>query len=325
MVPPLHVPHLQVRVRPAASVIAGGCIMVEAANIAAPAAVSASIEVTPKQLLELADLDTLFPTGTRIYLPDIGTLPPAVMVEAARKVSRAGHVAVPHIPVRRIESRGALASRLARLSQDAGVGEALVIAGDAGHPAGPFAATADALSTGIFADQGIRTIAVAGHPEGNPHATDETLLRALAWKSEFAAKTGAEMRIVTQFSFDSRKVIAWSRRIGRAGIRLPIHVGVAGPAKVATLLKYAGLCGVGASLSVLRRNALSLSVLATTYSPEAMLAPIDAHHAAEPGGPIVQAHIYPFGGLRRTADWLVERGTWLRQPVADPTAADGAV
>ncbi len=26
---------------------------------------------------------------------------------------------------------------------------------------------------------------------------------------------------------------------------------------------------------------------------------------------IAQVHVYPFGGLRRTAEWLTERGTWF--------------
>ncbi len=89
----------------------------------------------------------------------------------------------------------------------------------------------DALGTGLFADNGITSIAVAGHPEGSPDISEDEIRKALDWKNNFAAKTGADMRIVTQFSFDPRLVIAWSRRLARAGNRLPIHVGVAGPAK----------------------------------------------------------------------------------------------
>ncbi|MDQ0316950.1 methylenetetrahydrofolate reductase [Amorphus orientalis] len=295
--------------------------MVDLRNSIRPATVAASIEAAPKQVLELADLGSLFPQGTRVYLPDTGNVPLAAQVEAARRVTAAGYVAVPHIPVRRIESRGAMATRLARLSQDAGVREALVIAGDADRPAGPFASTMDALGSGMFADHGITTIAVAGHPEGNPHASEDELERAIVWKNAFAARSGTDMRIVTQFCFDPRRVIAWSRRIARSGNRLPIHVGVAGPAKISTLVKYAGMCGVGASLSVLRQRGMSLSVLATSYSPEATLAPIDAHCAAEPGAAIAQAHIYPFGGLRRTAEWLTARGTWTFGAVEDGTVA----
>lgn len=190
--------------------------MVDLRNSIRPATVAASIEAAPKQVLELADLGSLFPQGTRVYLPDTGNVPLAAQVEAARRVTAAGYIAVPHIPVRRIESRGAMATRLARLSQDAGVREALVIAGDADRPAGPFASTMDALGSGMFADHGITTIAVAGHPEGNPHASEDELERAIVWKNAFAARSGTDMRIVTQFCFDPR-----GSSPGRGGSRGP--------------------------------------------------------------------------------------------------------
>ncbi|MGX1308490.1 methylenetetrahydrofolate reductase (NADPH) [Amorphus suaedae] len=285
--------------------------MADPARTALPFTAAASIEASPKQILELADLELLFPARTRVYLTDTGTAPAAVQIEAARRLSRAGYVAVPHIPVRRIESRAELENRLQRLALDGGVREALVIAGGVPRPAGPFASSMDALATGMFADAGITSIAVAGHPEGSPDISEDEIRKAVAWKNEFAARTGADMRIVTQFSFDPRLVIAWSRRLARSGNQLPIHVGVAGPAKITTLVKYAALCGVGASMSFLRSKGASLAVLATSYSPEGVLGPLEAHLAEEPGSAIAQVHVYPFGGLRRTAEWLSERGTWF--------------
>jgi len=297
--------------------------MADPARTRPPFTAEASIEASPKQILELAEIDRLFPAGTRIYLTDTGNAPAAAQIEAARRVTRAGYVAVPHIPVRRIESRAELEKRLGRLALDGGVRDALVIAGGVPKPAGPFASSMDALGTGVFADNGITSLAVAGHPEGSPDISEEEIRKALAWKNEFAARTGADMRIVTQFSFDPRLVIAWSRRLARAGNRLPIHVGVAGPAKITTLVKYAALCGVGASMSFLRSRGSSLAVLATSYSPEGVFGPLEAHLAEEPGSAIAQVHVYPFGGLRRTAEWLTERGTWFAgtaaagQPEAD--------
>ncbi|WP_367195233.1 methylenetetrahydrofolate reductase [Amorphus sp. 3PC139-8] len=299
--------------------------MVEFSSAAASAKLSASIEAAPRQILEIADLERLFPAGTRVYLPEIRNVPMTVQVEAARRLSRAGLIPVPHVAVRRVESRGALAQRLARLARDGGASEALVIAGDVDQPAGPFSSSMEALATGIFADQGFSTLAVAGHPTGFAHADEEGLLSALSWKNEFAARTGTNMRIVTQFGFDPRRVVAWTRRLERSGNRLPIHVGLAGPAKIGTLLKYAGLCGVGASMSVLRQNADAYAVLATSYSAEAVLGPIDAYIRSEPVSSIAMAHIYPFGGLRRTADWLVSRGTWPLPVEAPAAASDGGI
>ena len=59
------------------------------------------------------------------------------------------------------------------------------------------------------------------------------------------------MAIATQFCFESGPVIAWADRLAEAGIDLPIHIGVAGPAKLQTMIKFAIACGVGPSLRVL--------------------------------------------------------------------------
>ncbi|WP_312858642.1 hypothetical protein [Rhizobium sp. G21] len=118
------------------------------------------------------------------------------------------------------------------------------------------------------------------------------------------------MRIVTQFGFDAKKFIAWADGLKAAGVDLPVHLGVAGPAKITTLIKYAAMCGVGNSISFLKKNAMSLTALATSHSPEDVVGPIEKHFLANPDSAIKQIHVFPFGGLKKSAEWLVERGSW---------------
>jgi methylenetetrahydrofolate reductase (NADPH) len=271
----------------------------------------ASIEILPKQIPTSDQLRILLPVGTRVYLTDIGTTGTyAEMLVAARRLRDVGCIPVPHIAARRIKSLMALETHIGKIAEQAGVNDVLVIGGGATTPVGPYASTMDLLETGLLQRFGIKDIAVAGHPEGSPDFTEASALEALRHKKAFADQTGARLRIVTQFGFDLARVMAWADDLAKIGIDVPVHVGVAGPAKFATLIKYATLCGIGNSLSMLKRSAGDLLSLATGYSPESFVMPIEEHSStlARPG--ISQMHVFPFGGLEKTSSWLRRRGSW---------------
>lgn len=285
--------------------------------------IPASIEVSPKQALEKSDLDGLFPQGTRVYLTDIGTEPLDRMIAAAKRMTDLGYKPVPHFAARRMASRSLFEDRVKRSANEAGVTDVLVIGGGVDKHAGEFSSSMDMIASGIFDRHGIRDIAVAGHPEGSPDFTEEMAVAALKLKQDFADRSGAELRIVTQFGFDATKFIAWAEGLASFGISLPIHIGVSGPAKITTLIKYAAMCGVGNSLAYLRKNALSLTTLATGHSPESVVGPIEEHWQTHPDGAIRQIHVFPFGGLETSAQWLIARGSW--QAPADFHSATGTL
>jgi len=271
----------------------------------------ASIEATPKQILKGDRLDGLFPIGTRVYLTDVGTDTPETLAAAARVLAETNYTPVPHLPARRLADDADLRARLDLFTGEAGVREVLVIAGSVDTPAGAYASSMDLLHTGILQGYGITTIGVAGHPEGSPDIAPEAVEQAIVEKNAFAAEHGLDLRLVTQFGFDPDLYIQWADRLSQAGNRLPIHVGVSGPAKITTLIKFAALCGVGPSLDFLKKRASSVMALASGFSPEGVVSPIEQHVATHPGGPITQMHVFPFGGLRKTAEWLAERGSWF--------------
>ncbi len=270
--------------------------------------IPASIEVTPKQAIESADLPTLFPAGMRIYVTDIGE-DIDTLVAAAARLRQLGYEPVPHIAARRQHSVAALDERLERTREKAGVEDVLVVGGGAERPAGPFRATADLLETGLLSRHGIKRIGIAGHPEGSPDFSPQIAMQLLKDKQAYALENGLDMRIVTQFGFDPQAFIAWAENLSAHGIALPVHLGVAGPAKLTTLIKYAAMCGVGASLAFLKRNALSVTALAGNQSPEKIVAPIEEHWAQTPTSAIAQLHVFPFGGIKAASQWLHERGS----------------
>ena len=265
-----------------------------------------SIEVMPRTAARVADFRDCLPAGTRVYVAHIDGTPTADMVATARRLVDEGFTVMPHVPARGVLSESELDARLAAYA-DVGVREALVLAGGVSRPHGPFSEALHILRTGRFDARGFTRLHVAGHPEGNrdidPDGGDTLAMAALRAKADFASETDAAMAVVTQFVFDAQPVIAWADRLAEAGIHLPLHIGVAGPAKLQTLVKYAMSCGIGASMRVLQHRAADLTKLMLPFTPDAVLADLAAHKAACPDSAIAGVHFFPLGGIEATTDY----------------------
>lgn len=90
-------------------------------------------------------------------------------------------------------------------------------------------------------------------------------------------------------------ITRWADELRDRDINLPVHVGVVGPATLTTLMKYAAACGVGNSISFLRKRGGAISSLTKKQSPEAIVSQIEKA-ASMAGSQVAQLHIYPFGG-----------------------------
>lgn len=265
-----------------------------------------SIEVMPRTAAKIADFRPLLPAGTRIYLAHVDGTDFAAMLAAARRLVDEGFPVMPHFPARGIADRRELESRIAAYA-DVGVRQALVIAGGIDTPRGPYTEALQLLRSGLFDRHGFTDLHVAGHPEGNrdidPAGGDAVALAALAGKAAFRHETDARMAIATQFCFETAPIVAWAERLRAAGIALPVHLGVAGPAKLQTLVRYAMTCGVGPSLRVLQRRAGDLTKLMVPFEPTELLTEIAALKARNPGFPIERVHFFPLGGISATTDY----------------------
>ena len=269
----------------------------------------ASIEISPAQATS-DKLPGLFPPDTRVYLTDTGNVSDAEMVTAAARLTALGLCPVPHFAARRLGTRAALTRRVERLASEAGVVDVLVIGGGLTRPAGDFTASLEVLETGAFDAAGIRQIGIAGHPEGSPDFDADTALEALRLKQAFGERSDAELRIVTQFGFAPEQFVQWAAGLADHGIQLPVHLGVAGPAKLPTLLKFAAMCGIGNSIRYLKSRASTVSQLAAGFDPENITAPMEAELEQHPDAPVRQLHVFPFGGMEKAAVWLKKRGSW---------------
>jgi methylenetetrahydrofolate reductase (NADPH) len=268
-----------------------------------------SIEVMPRTAAKVDDFKALLPEGTRVYIAHIEGTPIEEMVETAARLSGDGFPVMPHFPARIIRDRAMLEDWILRY-RDAGVSQALLLAGGVTNPLGELISSMDLMESGLFDRYGFKRLHVAGHPEGNKDIDADGSSRqvdaALQWKQAFSERTDAAIAVATQFAFEAQPVIAWAERLKAAGISLPIHVGIAGPAKLQTLIKYAMACGVGPSIRVLQRRAMDIRKLVMPYEPTEVLTDLAAHKAANPGSLIEQVHFFPLGGIKASAEWANE-------------------
>ncbi|MCH2165097.1 MAG: methylenetetrahydrofolate reductase [Marinovum sp.] len=269
-----------------------------------------SIEVMPRTAEKVDDFRAILAPRTRVYIAHIEGTPIEDMVATAKRIKSEGFDVMPHFPARIIADKATLADWIARYQAEADVKQALLLAGGVTHPVGDFDSSMQLIESGLFGD--FDRLHVAGHPEGNkdidPDGSMKNVDDALAWKQKFSETTDAKLALATQFAFDGGPIIAWANSIKAAGIDLPVHIGIAGPAKLQTLIKFAIACGVGPSLKVLQKRAMDVTKLLLPYEPTDVLTELANHKVANPDFNIEQVHFFPLGGIKTNAKWATEHG-----------------
>ncbi len=267
-----------------------------------------SIEVTPNAAAKIENFAQVLPANTRIYIAHIEGTPFEEMLKTAKKITDEGFIPMPHFPARIIEDKNMLESWLSQYSGEANVQEALLIAGGSKEPAGVFDSSIQIIETELFDKYSFKRLHVAGHPEGNKDIdkdnTHTIVNKALSWKNEYAKRTNAQIAIATQFCFDSEAIIRWANSLIDINIDLPVHIGIAGPAKLQTLIRYSIECGVGASMKVLQKRAKDLTKLLLPYEPTSVISELAEYKLQNPDFNIEQVHFFPLGGTKTTANWV---------------------
>ena len=205
------------------------------------------------------------------------------VAEKARELANLSFNPVPHFPARSIKNLDILKDYVMRC-KDGGVKQALVIGGSA-QPVGDFHCSLQLLETGLF--EGFR-IGIAGHPDGSPDISDSDLEKAMKDKKPYADY------IVTQWLMEPDPIIKFVSKQ-----KIPVHVGITGPLKVSSLLKFANTVGATNSINFIKSN------LGKTFD---LLKPKDPNDLIEKVKSVTSNfHIYTFGGLKETNTWLTEK------------------
>ena len=269
-----------------------------------------SIEVIPKSAAKIESFTDILPRNTRVYIAQTGNEDIAAMVGTAKRLNDEGFTVMPHIAARMVKNQSMLNDWISMYQNEAGVDEALLLAGGSTDPVGEFDSSIQLIESGLFDKASFKRLHVAGHPEGNkdidPHGGVKNVSNALSWKQEFSKRTDAEMAIATQFCFDANVVKKWADGIKEDGVDIPIHIGIAGPAKLKTLLKFSVECGIGSSMKILTQRAKDITKLLLPYKPTQILKDLSAFKVQDPEFNIEQVHFFPFGGIKQTSDWVEE-------------------
>lgn len=262
-----------------------------------------SLEMTANGVPALRKAAHAIPAGTAISVTFLPNEDYAARLQAAQEVRRLGFVPVPHLSARRITAEADLEHFLAALADTAQVDRVFVVGGDPARSMGPYADALSLIRSGILARHGIRQAGIAGYPEGHPDIPAAQLARAMDDKLDALQAQGIAAFIATQFGFEAQPIVRWLSGLRNHGVQCPIHVGVPGPAKLSTLMRYAAQCGVGASSRVMGRYGLSITRLINTVGPTTLIADLARGLADESAADVV-LHFYAFGGFQNTAEWI---------------------
>jgi len=266
-----------------------------------------SVEVSPQNEKVVDSAVERLEPGTEVYLTWIPGEDLFQAVAPAGKLRRAGLFPVPHIGARHLESTQHLDGLLGRFAGEAGVDRVLLIGGERDKPLGPYDATLQVMQSGLLEKHNILRAGISGFPEGHPKISEQALGESMLAKMRYARQAGFTLHIVTQFVFEGEPIAEWLKRIRAMGVDLPVRVGLAGPAGIATLTRYAMHCGVGNSIRALTKST-SFGRLLTERDPEPVIRELMAQapngDTTVPPFGIAALHFYTFGGLKKTVEWI---------------------
>lgn len=263
----------------------------------------ASIEFNVQDREHLEASRAFLPRGKRVYISHLPKQTWDETLTACSAVSAAGFDAIPHLPVRLLDSEATLDRFLDRAVQHGRINEVLLIAGDYPQAAGPYATVADVLRGGSLGRHGLQRVSLAGHPEGHQTVSLQEIRRAEEEKSRLAIASGLQTTLLTQFFFEAQPFIDWVTESRAAGIGARLIGGLSGPARITTLFKFALRCGVGPSIRALGSRPTSFVKLIGEHGPEHVVR--DLAQARQSGSADFDGvHLFCFGGHLRTCEWL---------------------
>lgn len=263
-----------------------------------------TLEVTPGGAAKIDDFREVLRPNQIVYVTFLPGSDFRDTVSTVKKLKDQGMRPVPHFAARSIPTKDFFEENLKMLTAETGVEEALLIGGGVDNPVGEFTESMEILRLGLFEKYGIKSLGVAGHPEGSPDIPEADVTRAMLDKNEYARQSPMHFYIATQFCFEAEPLIAWDRKIRSEGNELPIHIGIPGLATVKTLMKHAQACGIGNSMRFIAKQARNVAKLMTVSEPDKLVRDLAVYKATDPSCGIVQSHLYPLGGLKKSAAWL---------------------
>ena len=263
-----------------------------------------SMEVMPRTAKKIDDFRRILPEKTTVYVAHLENTPIEEMFFTCKRLISEGMAPMPHIPARIIHNTGELEDWVKEYSS-LGVDQSLLLAGNGKTPKGELFNSIQLLESETFEKYAFKKIQIAGHPEGNrdidKDGSLEKTINALKAKQKFGQNTKLQIGITTQFCFDPQPVIKWLEVLESEQIDLPISLGLAGPTRLQSLIKYAIMCGVGPSISVLKKRAKDLTKLLLPFEPTEMIDALNSSKKNKLFKNVHSLHFFPLGGIEASA------------------------
>ncbi len=264
---------------------------------------NSSIETTPNVYAKYGKFTDLVPKNSNIYVTYLPDEDMNKVIDTSKKLFEEGYQVIPHLPARTIESYQKLEKYIKKLAEESGCSKILVIGGG-GKQLGEIKSSIEVLETDLLSKYNFKEVGLAGHPEGNPDVNQTDLDDAIVKKNNFSKKADFKMYLATQFFFESKSLEKWEKHLNELNNKLDIHAGIPGPATLKTLLGYATSCGIGNSIRFLSKQALNITKLAATKSPDKLIYDLASYKTNNPNTKLNKIHFYAFGGIKKTSDWL---------------------
>jgi methylenetetrahydrofolate reductase (NADPH) len=242
--------------------------------------------------------------GTTVFVPKMPTQSLEAKLEQIRTLKDVGLNPVPHIVARQITSERVLSDFLEQAVSVGGVHHVLVVGGDGFNPEGPFQDAAAVIASGVLRDAGITKVGVGGYPDGHPDIAAEELRGDLERKLALTREQGLALSVVTQFSFEPRRIAEYCQDLSNWVPGVPVYAGLAGPTSPKQLLRFAKICGVSMSIRGANKLGLSAFRLAANSGPDKQVGVLAERGAEQTAGNLEGIHLFSFGGFVESSEWL---------------------
>jgi len=262
-----------------------------------------SIETTPNVYDKYGNFSEFVPLKNSIYVTFLPDEDSQRVIETSKKLKNEGYDVIPHLPARTIKNNSELEKYIAGLSEIAGCNKILVIGGG-GTQKGNISSSIDVLKTEFLSKYNFVEVGLAGHPEGNSDVSEKEMDKAIIEKNSFAKNSDFKTYLATQFFFEASSLENWEKKLNLLNNNLQIHAGIPGPATLKTLVGYATSCGIGNSIRFLSKQAINITKLATTRTPDKLIADLADYKESNPSSKLTKLHFYAFGGIKKTSEWL---------------------
>jgi methylenetetrahydrofolate reductase (NADPH) len=179
--------------------------------------------------------------------------------------------------------------------QDHGIDTVMLLGGDVpDSEVGQYKSSSDVLHSGLLERAGVKKVLFGGHPDGNKlnPGHDGSDWDVLITKLEDTERKGFETGVVTQVSYDPSTIISWEKQfrereqlsdiLSTRDIKVPLEIGVLGPADLKKKFELAQICGINTPVDIARKVNLKKAVgLAMFTKPDAMITDLANHISAD--------------------------------------------